>query len=62
LLLIGLRGVGKTVLLRHLAENAKKERVTPVVIEARGDNGDIEELSYRLKEALMTIFFARIRI
>lgn len=58
LLLIGLRGVGKTVLLRHLAENAKKERVTPVIIEARGDKGDIEELSLRLKEALTAIDFS----
>jgi len=57
MLLIGLRGVGKTVLLRHLAENAKKDRVTPVIIEARGDDGDIEELSLRLKEALSAIDF-----
>jgi len=57
ILLIGLRGVGKTVLLRHLAENAKKEQITPVIIEARGDKGDIEELSLRLKEALTAIDF-----
>jgi len=57
ILLIGLRGVGKTVLLRHLAENAREKHVTPVIMEARGDKGDVEELSLRLKEALTTIDF-----
>lgn len=58
LLLIGLRGVGKTVLLRHLAENARKNGVVPVVIEVRSAKTDIEELSLRLKESLTTIDFA----
>ncbi len=58
LLLIGLRGVGKTVLLRHLAETARKDGVVPVVVEVRSAKTDIEELSLRLKESLSTIDFA----
>lgn len=58
LLLIGLRGVGKTVLLRHLAESARKDGVVPVVVEVRSAKTDIEELSLRLKESLSAIDFA----
>lgn len=58
MLLIGLRGVGKTVLLRHLAETARKDGVVPVVVEVRSAKTDIEELSLRLKESLSTIDFA----
>jgi len=58
LLLIGLRGVGKTVLLKHLAENARRTDVVPVVIEVRNANSDFEELALRIKEALCAIDFA----
>ena len=58
LLLIGLRGVGKTVLLKHLAENARHAGVVPVVIEVRNANSDFEELALRVKEALCAIDFA----
>ena len=58
LLLIGLRGVGKTVLLKHLAENAKCAGVVPVVIEVRNANSDFEELALRVKDALCSIDFA----
>lgn len=58
LLLIGLRGVGKTVLLKHLAENARREGVVPVIVEVRNAQGDFEELALRVKEALNTIDFA----
>ena len=58
LLLIGLRGVGKTVLLKHLAENAKRAGVVPVVIEVRNAQSDFEELALRVKDALCAIDFA----
>ena len=58
LLLIGLRGAGKTVLLKHLAENARNAGVVPVVIEVRNAESDFEELALRVKEALCTIDFA----
>ena len=46
LLLIGLRGVGKTVLLKYLAENARCSGVIPVVIEVRNAQSDFEELAF----------------
>lgn len=58
LLLIGLRGVGKTVLLKHLAQHARHEGVVPVVIEVRNADGDFEELALRVKEALCELDFA----
>ena len=58
LLLIGLRGVGKTVLLKHLAEDARRNGVVAVVIEVRNAESDFEELALRVKEALCTIDFA----
>lgn len=58
LLLIGLRGVGKTVLLKYLAENAKRSGVVPVVIEVRNAQSDFEELALRVKDALCTIDFS----
>lgn len=57
LLLIGLRGAGKTVLLKYLAENARNAGVVPVVIEVRNAESDFEELALRVKEALCTIDF-----
>ena len=57
LLLTGLRGVGKTVLLKHLAENARQGGVVPVVVEVRNAEGDFEELALRIKAALCTIDF-----
>lgn len=58
LLLIGLRGVGKTVLLKHLADEAGKSGVIPIQVEVRGSKGDIEELLLRLKDALYLLDFS----
>ena len=58
LLLIGLRGVGKTMLLKHLAENDRRAGVVPVVIEVRNVQSDFEELALRVKDALCTIDFS----
>ena len=55
MMLIGLRGVGKTVLLKHLAEQARREGVIPVVVEVRNSANDMEELTLRIKEALCSI-------
>ena len=52
LLLIGLRGVGKTVLLKHLAERARQDGVMPILVEVRNVRSDIEELTLRLRETL----------
>ena len=52
LMLIGLRGVGKTVLLKHLAELARNEGVIPIIVEVRNSANDMEELTLRIKEAL----------
>ena len=57
LMLIGLRGVGKTVLLKYLAESARKAGITPVLVEVRDAESDVEELALRLKEALCAIDF-----
>lgn len=57
LMLIGLRGVGKTVLLKHLAEAARREKIVPVTVEVRNSKNDMEELSLRLREALSLIDF-----
>lgn len=57
LILVGLRGVGKTVLLKYLAESARVDGMVPVLVEMRNDPCDIEELSLRLKEALCLIDF-----
>ena len=57
LLLTGLRGVGKTVLLKHLAEDARRNGIVPVVVEVRNADGDFEELALRIKAALCSIDF-----
>ena len=57
LLLTGLRGVGKTVLLKHLAQAARNNGVVPVVIDIRNAKGDFEELALRIKAALNVIDF-----
>ena len=57
LLLIGLQGVGKTVLLRHLAERAREDGIVPIQMEMRNDASDVEELSVRIKEALCVLDF-----
>ena len=57
LMLIGPRGVGKTVLLKYMAEASRSRGVIPVRVEIRKDGGDIEQLSRRLKDALCTIDF-----
>lgn len=58
LMLIGLRGVGKTVLLKHLAESARKAGVVPLMIEVRDPESAVEELAVRLKEVLSSIDFS----
>ena len=57
LMLIGPRGVGKTVLLKYMAESSRTRGVIPVRVEIRKDGGDIEQLSRRLKDALCLIDF-----
>jgi len=57
LMLIGLRGVGKTVLLKNIAESARLAGVVPVIVEVRNSADDMEELSLRIKEALTLIDF-----
>lgn len=57
LLLTGLRGVGKTVLLKHLAEDARRNGIVPVVVEVRNSDGDFEELALRIRAALCAIDF-----
>ena len=58
LLLIGLRGVGKTVLLKHLAESARQNGVLPIQVEVRNAKSDMEELTLRLREALSELDYA----
>lgn len=58
LMLVGLRGVGKTVLLKYLAESARREKIVPVIVEVRNSEDDMEELSLRLREALTTLDFS----
>lgn len=52
LMLIGSRGVGKTSLLKWLAEDARKSGVIPVVVEIQNDSQGIEELSSKMRDAL----------
>lgn len=52
LMLVGSRGVGKTSLLKWLAEDARQSGVIPVVVEIQNDSQGLEELSSRMKEAL----------
>lgn len=58
LMLIGLRGVGKTVLLKYVAESARKEGVIPLMVEVREPESAVEELAVRLKEVLSSIDFS----
>ena len=57
LMLIGQRGVGKTVLLKYLSERARENGIIPVVAEIRNDKSDLEELVLKLKEALYILDF-----
>ena len=57
LMLIGPRGVGKTVLLKCLSEHARANGIIPVISEIRNDKSDLEELAQKLKEALYTLDF-----
>ena len=52
LMLIGSRGVGKTSLLKWLAEDARQACVIPVIVEIQNDSQGIEELSAKMKDAL----------
>jgi hypothetical protein len=55
LLLLGLRGVGKTVLLNKLAETAQQEGCLPVVLEAPEDQSLAAMLVPPLRFALFTL-------
>lgn len=55
LMLIGSRGVGKTSLLKWLAEDARQSGVIPVIVEIQNDSQGIEELSAKMREALHTL-------
>ena len=57
LMLIGPRGVGKTVLLKCLSEHARENGIIPVISEIRNDKSDLEELAQKLKEALYMLDF-----
>ncbi len=57
LMLIGQRGVGKTVLLRCLAEQAKDNGIISVISEIRSDKSDLEDIAQKLKEALYALDF-----
>ena len=57
LMLIGPRGVGKTVLLKCLSEQAREKGIVSVISEIRNDKSDLEELAQKLKEALYTLDF-----
>lgn len=52
LMLVGSRGVGKTSLLKWLAEAARQSGIIPVVVEIQNDSQGIEELSAKMKDAL----------
>ena len=52
LMLVGSRGVGKTSLLKWLAEDARQSGVIPVVVEIQNDSQGLEELSSKMKDAL----------
>ncbi|MBQ0033102.1 MAG: AAA family ATPase, partial [bacterium] len=55
LMLIGSRGVGKTSLLKWLAEDARQSGIIPVIVEIQNDSQGIEELSAKMREALHTL-------
>lgn len=57
LMLIGQRGVGKTVLLKCLAEQAKDNGIISVISEIRSDKSDLEDIAQKLKEALYALDF-----
>ena len=57
LLLVGQRGVGKTVLLKFLAEKARENSIVPILCEIKNDNNDLEDLALKLKEALCVLDF-----
>jgi len=58
MMLIGPRGVGKTALIKHLAEMARQEGIVPIVSEIRDDGRAVEELAVKLKEALTALDMA----
>lgn len=55
MMLIGPRGVGKTALIKHLAEKARHDGIVAIVSEIRDDGRAIEELAVKLREALSTL-------
>lgn len=58
MLLVGPRGVGKTSVLKVLAESARKSNVISVIAEIQNDSQGIEELAIKLREALHALDFA----
>jgi len=57
LMLIGQRGVGKTVLLKYLSERARENGIIPVIAEIKNDKSDLEEIVLKLREALSILDF-----
>ena len=57
LMLIGQRGVGKTVLLKYLSERARDNGIISVISEIRSDKSDLEDIAQKLKEALYALDF-----
>ena len=57
LMLIGQRGVGKTVLLKYLSEHARENGIIPIISEIRSDKSDLEDFAQKLKEALCILDF-----
>lgn len=58
ILLIGSRGVGKTALLKYLAEAARKDGNLPVVVEIQNNSQGLEELALKIREVLNSLDFA----
>lgn len=55
LMLIGPRGVGKTAALKYLAESARKGDILTITAEIRDDGRAIEDLTLKIKDALLQL-------
>lgn len=58
ILMVGPRGVGKTSLLKYLAEDARKVGNVVVVAEIQNDSRGLEELALKLRDALAELDYA----
>lgn len=57
LMLIGPRGVGKTVLLKYLSEKARENGILPIISEIGSNKSDLEDIVLKLKETLHILDF-----